>query len=72
MKDISRFSSGSLLTRMTNDVDNVQQMIVLFCQMILPAPVICVFTILMMFRYSLLLTWVTLISVVFMYGLFID
>ncbi len=33
--------------------------------MILPAPVICVFTILMMFRYSLLLTWVTLISVVF-------
>lgn len=49
MKDISRFSSGSLLTRMTNDVDNVQQMIVLFCQMILPAPVICVFTILMMF-----------------------
>ncbi|VEF86135.1 ABC transporter ATP-binding protein [Enterococcus faecium] len=65
MKDISRFSSGSLLTRMTNDVDNVQQMIVLFCQMILPAPVICVFTILMMFRYSLLLTWVTLISVVF-------
>ena len=32
MKDISRFSSGSLLTRMTNDVDNVQQMIVLFCQ----------------------------------------
>lgn len=65
MKDISRFSSGSLLTRMTNDVDNVQQMIVLFCQMILPAPIICVFTILMMFRYSLLLTWVTLISVVF-------
>ena len=65
MKDISRFSSGSLLTRMTNDVDNVQQMIVLFCQMILPAPVICFFTILMMFRYSLLLTWVTLFSVVF-------
>lgn len=56
MKDISRFSSGSLLTRMTNDVDNVQQMIVLFCQMILPEPVICFFTILMMFRYSLLLT----------------
>lgn len=66
MKDISRFSSGSLLTRMTNDVDNVQQMIVLFCQMILPAPVICFFTILMMFRYSLLLTWVTLFSVVFL------
>lgn len=72
MKDISRFSSGSLLTRMTNDVDNVQQMIVLFCQMILPAPVICFFTILMMFRYSLLLTWVTLFSVVFTYGSFTD
>ncbi len=32
MKDISRFSSGSLLTRMTNDVDNVQQMIVYFAK----------------------------------------
>ena len=29
-----------LLTRMTNDVDNVQTMIVLFCQLIFPAPII--------------------------------
>ena len=36
MKDVDQFNTGSLLTRMTNDVDNVQQMIVMFCQMIIP------------------------------------
>lgn len=69
MKDINQFGSASLLTRMTNDVDNVQQMIVLFCQMILPAPVICLFTIVLMFRYSMTLTWITLISVVVYAGI---
>ena len=30
MKNVDKFGSNSLLTRMTNDVDNVQTMIVLF------------------------------------------
>ncbi|MEB7516345.1 ABC transporter ATP-binding protein [Enterococcus hirae] len=63
MKDADEFGSASLLTRMTNDVDNIQQMIVLFCQMILPAPIIAVFTIVMMIQYSMTLTLITLISV---------
>ncbi|WP_308629243.1 ABC transporter ATP-binding protein [uncultured Enterococcus sp.] len=63
MKDADEFGSASLLTRMTNDVDNIQQMIVLFCQMILPAPIIAVFTIVMMLQYSMTLTLITLISV---------
>ncbi|MBE8831052.1 ABC transporter ATP-binding protein [Enterococcus hirae] len=62
MKDADEFGSASLLTRMTNDVDNIQQMIVLFCQMILPAPIIAVFTIVMMLQYSMTLTLITLIS----------
>ncbi len=39
MKNVDKFGSNSLLTRMTNDVDNVQTMIVLFCQLIFPAPI---------------------------------
>ncbi|EOB3455175.1 ABC transporter ATP-binding protein [Enterococcus hirae] len=70
MKDADEFGSASLLTRMTNDVDNIQQMIVLFCQMILPAPIIAVFTIVMMFQYSMTLTLITLISV-FIYAVVI-
>lgn len=70
MKDADEFGSASLLTRMTNDVDNIQQMIVLFCQMILPAPIIAVFTIIMMIQYSMTLTLITLISV-FIYAVVI-
>lgn len=70
MKDADEFGSASLLTRMTNDVDNIQQMIVLFCQMILPAPIIAVFTIVMMLQYSMILTLITLISV-FIYAVVI-
>lgn len=70
MKDADKFGSASLLTRMTNDVDNIQQMIVLFCQMILPAPIIAVFTIVMMLQYSMTLTLITLISV-FIYAVVI-
>lgn len=70
MKDADEFGSASLLTRMTNDVDNIQQMIVLFCQMILPAPIIAVFTIVLMLQYSMTLTLITLISV-FIYAVVI-
>lgn len=68
MKDVDRFNTGSLLTRMTNDVDNVQQMIVMFCQMIIPAPIISLFTILMMLEHSVKLTVITLGSI-FVYAL---
>lgn len=65
MKNVDKFSSNSLLTRMTNDVDNVQTMIVLFCQLIFPAPIISLFALVMTFSYSVSLAWVTLASIVF-------
>ena len=65
MKNVDKFGSNSLLTRMTNDVDNVQTMIVLFCQLIFPAPIISLFTLVMTFSYSISLAWVTLASIVF-------
>ncbi|MBO0461435.1 ABC transporter ATP-binding protein [Enterococcus sp. DIV1298c] len=70
MKDVDHFNTGSLLTRMTNDVDNVQQMIVMFCQMIIPAPIISLFTILMMLEHSVKLTVITLGSI-FVYAVVI-
>ncbi|MDK6553607.1 ABC transporter ATP-binding protein [Enterococcus faecalis] len=65
MKNVDKFGSNSLLTRMTNDVDNVQTMIVLFCQLIFPAPIISLFALVMTFSYSFSLAWVTLASIVF-------
>ncbi|EHR4923320.1 ABC transporter ATP-binding protein [Enterococcus faecalis] len=65
MKNVDKFGSNSLLTRMTNDVDNVQTMIVPFCQLIFPAPIISLFALVMTFSYSVSLAWVTLASIVF-------
>lgn len=65
MKNVDKFGSNSLLTRMTNDVDNVQTMIVLFGQLIFPAPIISLFALVMTFSYSVSLAWVTLASIVF-------
>lgn len=65
MKNVDKFGSNSLLTRITNDVDNVQTMIVLFCQLIFPAPIINLFALVMTFSYSVSLAWVTLASIVF-------
>lgn len=65
MKNVDKFGSNSLLTRITNDVDNVQTMIVLFCQLIFPAPIISLFALVMTFSYSVSLAWVTLASIVF-------
>lgn len=63
LKDTNSFGTGSLLTRMTSDVDNIQQMIVLFLQLILPAPIIAVFSLYMTFTYSALLALVPLIAI---------
>lgn len=70
MKDTDYFGTGSLLTRMTNDVDNIQQMIVLFLQLILPAPIIAAFSLYMTFTYSATLALVPLIAIL-LFGLIV-
>ena len=64
LKDTNSFGTGSLLTRMTSDVDNIQQMIVLFLQLILPAPIIAIFSLYMTFTYSATLALVPLIAII--------
>lgn len=70
MKDTDYFGTGSLLTRMANDVDNIQQMIVLFLQLILPAPIIAAFSLYMTFTYSATLALVPLIAIL-LFGLIV-
>lgn len=65
VSDVDRFGSNTLLTRMTNDVDNVQQMLVIFFQLILPAPIISLFALLITLQYSSVLTGLTAGFIVF-------
>ncbi|MBO0481056.1 ABC transporter ATP-binding protein [Candidatus Enterococcus courvalinii] len=65
ISDIDKIGSSTLLTRITNDVDNVQQMIVMFCQLILPAPIIAVFALTMTYLNAPNLLWIPLVAIVF-------
>lgn len=52
LQDIEAYSVSSLLTRMMNDVTNVQRSLVMSLQLILPAPIICLFAVGMTFINS--------------------
>lgn len=64
IQDIETYSVSSLLTRMMNDVTNVQRSLVMVLQLILPAPIICFFAVGMTFTNSPKLALIPLISVV--------
>ncbi|MEG0255574.1 ABC transporter ATP-binding protein [Vagococcus sp.] len=64
IQDIETYSVSSLLTRMMNDVTNVQRALVMFLQLILPAPIICVFAVVMTFINSPKLALIPFVSIV--------
>lgn len=62
LKDTEEFGVASLVNRTSNDVDNIQQVMILFLQMILPGPIISVVAIYMTYSLSPKLTIVPLLS----------
>ncbi|MDT2830645.1 ABC transporter ATP-binding protein [Vagococcus carniphilus] len=64
IQKMDSFGVSSLLTRMMNDVTNVQRALMMIFQLILPAPIICVFAIVMTFINSPTLAIIPLISIV--------
>ena len=61
--DIDRFSSASLITRLTNDVNNIQMMVNMGLRMVVRAPVMLIFALFMCFRINARLTLI-LVAVV--------
>lgn len=64
IQDIETYSISSLLTRMMNDVTNVQRSLVMALQLILPAPIICLFAVGMTFINSPKLALIPFVSIV--------
>lgn len=56
--EIQRFSAASLITRGTNDVQQIQQMSVMFMRMILYAPILAIGGIFMVARTDLSMGWI--------------
>ncbi|MCH9729902.1 MAG: ABC transporter ATP-binding protein/permease [Actinomycetia bacterium] len=62
-EETARFGAPSLLTRTTNDVQQIQLLVQLTCTMLITAPIMCVGGIFMAIRLNAGLSWLLLVSV---------
>ena len=63
-REVTRFGAPSLITRTTNDVQQVQMLVLLTCTMMVSAPIMCVGGIVMALRQDVGLAWLIVLSVV--------
>jgi ATP-binding cassette subfamily B protein len=63
-REVNQFGAPSLITRTTNDVQQVQQLVLMTCIMILGAPITMVGGVIMALRTDLTMSWIILIAVV--------
>jgi ATP-binding cassette subfamily B protein len=62
-REVTRFGAPSLITRTTNDVQQVQMVVLLTCTLMISAPIMCVGGIIMALRQDLGLSWLIVVSV---------
>ncbi|MFL6142004.1 MAG: ABC transporter ATP-binding protein [Labedaea sp.] len=62
-REVSGFGPPSLITRSTNDVQQVQLLVVMGCTMLVTAPIMCVAGIVMALREDVGLSWLLLVCV---------
>jgi ATP-binding cassette subfamily B protein len=61
-KEVNLFGAPSLITRITNDVQQVQMLVLMTCTMVVAAPMVVVFGVLMAMRQDLGLSWLLAVS----------
>jgi ATP-binding cassette subfamily B multidrug efflux pump len=62
-REVTKFGAPSLITRTTNDVQQVQMVVLLTCTMMIAAPIMCVGGIIMALREDVGLSWLIMVSV---------
>ena len=62
-REMAHFGAPSLITRNTNDVQQVQMLVVMTCTMMIAAPIMCVGGIIMALRQDVGLSWLLAVSV---------
>ncbi len=72
-REVALFGAPSLITRNTNDVQQVQMLVVVTCTMLVTAPIMCVGGVIMALREDVGLSWLMLVAVplmILLIGLF--
>jgi ATP-binding cassette, subfamily B, multidrug efflux pump len=62
-REVTGFGAPSLITRTTNDVQQVQMLVLLTCTLMVSAPIMCVGGIIMALREDIGLSWLIVVSV---------
>ena len=62
-REVAHFGAASLITRNTNDVQQVQMLVLMTCTMMIAAPIMCVGGIIMALRQDIGLSWLVGVSV---------
>jgi ATP-binding cassette subfamily B protein len=62
-REVTHFGAPSLITRNTNDVQQVQMLVLMTCTLLVSAPIMCIGGIYMALRTDLGLAWLLLVSV---------
>ncbi|MBU4438684.1 MAG: ABC transporter ATP-binding protein/permease [Acetobacterium sp.] len=62
IRDFNRFSTASMITRATGDITVIQQTVIMFAQMILPAPIVAITAIIMTMAVSPILVAIPIIA----------
>jgi ATP-binding cassette subfamily B protein len=65
-REVTRFGAPSLITRTTNDVQQVQMLVLLTCTVMVAVPIMCVGGIVMALHEELGLSWLVAVSVIVM------
>jgi ATP-binding cassette, subfamily B, multidrug efflux pump len=62
-REVAQFGAPSLITRTTNDVQQVQMLVVMSCTMLIAAPIMCVGGIIMALHEDVGLSWLVVVAV---------
>src|ERR1700730_14484149 len=62
-REVTQFGAPSLITRNTNDVTQVQMLVLMTCTMMIAAPIMCVGGIIMALRQDIGLSWLMVVCI---------
>ncbi len=62
-REVARFGAPSLITRTTNDVQQVQMLVLMSCTMLVSAPILSIGGVIMALREDVTLSWIMVVSI---------
>lgn len=71
MEEMEKFSTASLITRTTNDITQIQQVITMFLRMALSAPIMAIGAIVKIVGKSGTLSWITAVAIILLLSILI-